>query len=168
MRKISDGRIIIDTQIDTKGAEKGVKGLGGKLGSIAKTSLVAFTGAVVASGVAMAGIGVKALGLASDLEEVQNVVDVTFGKNANQINVWAKDAAKSFGMSELQAKKFNGTMGAMLKSMGLTGNEVLNMSQDMTGLAGDFASFYNLEHEEAFDKIRSGISGETEPLILAA
>ena len=55
-------------------------------------------------------------------------------------------------------------MGAMLKSMGLSDDAVLDMSTSMTGRAGDFASFYNLPIEEAFQKIRSGISGETEPL----
>ena len=38
------------------------------------------------------------------------------------------------------------------------------MSMSITGLAADFASFYNLKHDEAFEKIRAGISGETEPL----
>lgn len=55
-------------------------------------------------------------------------------------------------------------MGAMLKSMGLTTNASLNMSQKITELAGDLASFYNLDVDDAFTKIRSGISGETEPL----
>ena len=34
----------------------------------------------------------------------------------------------------------------------------------LAGLAGDMASFYNLDPAEAFEKLRSGISGETEPL----
>jgi len=157
---MSDGRIIIDTSVDNSGLEKGVNSLEG----VAKEGLKVFTGAIVATGVAMAGVGYKALGLASDLAEVQNVVDVTFGENASKINDWAKAADTAFGMSELQAKQFNGTMGAMLKSMGLTGDEVLNLSENMTGLAGDFASFYNLDAQDAFEKIRSGISGETEPL----
>lgn len=112
----------------------------------------------------MVDFGKKSVMLASDLQEVQNVVDTTFGKDAPRIDKWAKDAAESFGLSELQAKKFNGTMGAMLKSSGLTGDKVYELSTNMTGLAADFASFYNLQHEEAFEKIRSGISGETEPL----
>lgn len=102
--------------------------------------------------------------LASDLTEVQNVVDVTFGDGAAQIYEWADAAAESFGMSSLAAQQYNGTMGAMLKSMGLTDNAVREMSMDMVGLAGDMASFYNLDVEKAFEKIRSGISGETEPL----
>lgn len=105
-----------------------------------------------------------AVNLASDLQEVQNVVDVTFGDRAADIEAWAKNAAGAFGLSELQAKQFNGTMGAMIKSMGLSESAVLDMSTTLTGLAADFASFYNLEHQEAFDKIRAGISGETEPL----
>ena len=102
--------------------------------------------------------------LASDLTEVQNVVDVTFGDGADKINNFAKSAAKAFGLSELEAKKYTGTLGAMLKSMGLTSKQVSDMSMQLTGLAGDFASFYNLDSKTAFEKIRSGISGETEPL----
>ena len=102
--------------------------------------------------------------LASDLQEVQNVVDTTFGDGAEQIYKWSDAAAESFGMSSLQAQNFNGILGAMLKSMGLTDDSVRTMSMDMVGLAGDMASFYNLDVETAFEKIRSGISGETEPL----
>lgn len=109
-------------------------------------------------------LGQEGIALASDLEEVQNVVDVTFGTGANTINAWAKAAQSSFGMSELKAKKYSSTIGAMVKSMGLSSDEALSMSQSLTELAGDMASFYNLEHEEAFEKIRAGISGETEPL----
>ncbi len=95
---------------------------------------------------------------------MQNVVDVTFGQGASKINTWAKTTASAFGISELSAKQYSGTMGAMLKSMGLTTDASLNMSQKITELAGDLASFYNLDVDEAFTKIRSGISGETEPL----
>ena len=102
--------------------------------------------------------------LASDLTEVQNVVDVTFGDSSGTINNWAKQAATSFGMSELAAKQYTGTLGAMLKSQGITSDSVVQLSTDLVGLAGDIASFYNLDVETAFKKIRSGMSGETEPL----
>ena len=101
---------------------------------------------------------------ASDLTEVQNVVDTTFGKSADVINAWSKDAITAFGLSELQAKQFTGTLGAMLKSSGIAEQDLVSMSTAVVGLAGDFASFYNLPAEEAFAKLRSGISGETEPL----
>lgn len=101
---------------------------------------------------------------ASDLAEVQNVVDVTFGSATEAINSWSKECLATYGMNEVSAKRYAGTIGAMLKSSGLAGDAIVDMSKDMVGLAGDMASFYNLDLETAFEKIRSGISGETEPL----
>lgn len=106
----------------------------------------------------------NAINYASDLQEVQNVVDVAFGESAQTINDWAKTTLDAFGLNQLSAKNFAGTMGAMLKSSGLAGDEITEMSMQLTELAGDMASFRNLSGEEAFNKIRAGISGETEPL----
>lgn len=109
--------------------------------------------------------GKYAVGVASDLSEVQNVVDTTFGEEgAQRINEWAMSAAESFGESELQAKQFTSTIGAMFKSMGVGQKDLEEMSIGIAGLAGDMASFYNLDVSEAFEKLRAGISGETEPL----
>ena len=133
----------------------------------------AFSGmlAKVAAGFAAAKIGqalisfsTDAIEVASSLEEVQTVVDTTFGDGAAQIEAWASKAGTQFGLTELQAKKFTSTLGAMMKSAGLAGPEIVQMSTDLSGLAADMASFYNLDFEEAFQKIRAGISGETEPL----
>lgn len=135
------------------------------IGMVSK-SMSMIRGVLPVFGVAALGMYInKAVDLASSLTEVQNVVDTTFGpEGAKQINAWSKSAIKNFGLSELQAKQFTGFLGAMMKSSGLAGKDIVRMSQDMAGLAGDFASFYDLPIEEAFDKIRAGISGETEPL----
>lgn len=106
----------------------------------------------------------ESIGLASDLVETQNVVDVTFEDSASTINKWAQEALNAYGITETKAKQYSSTLGAMLKSMGIADDQVLQMSMDMAGLAADMASFYNLDHDTAFEKIRSGISGETEPL----
>lgn len=160
-----DGTVIIDTRVDTKGFNKGVgnmqKSVSGLIGSISKI------GAAVglAFGVkALVDFGKESINLASDLEEVQNVVNTVFRDMSNEINEFAKNAITQFGLSELSAKKYASTMGAMLKSMGFDTQDALEISKTLTGLTGDIASFYNLTSEEAFAKIRSGISGETEPL----
>lgn len=127
----------------------------GKLGTVAAAAF---------SAKALLGFGKQAIGIASDLEEVQNVVDVTFKDMAKTINEFADGAIFSLGLSELSAKKYASTMGAMLKSSGLTGKAVTDMSIEMTKLAADMASFYNLDTDTAFNKIRAGLSGETEPL----
>lgn len=120
--------------------------------------------AVALSVAAITSFSKSCIELGSDLQEVQNVVDVTFGTMSEDVNTFAKNAISQFGLSELSAKQYTSTMGAMLKSMGFASDEVLVMSKNLTGLAGDMASFYNLSGDEAFQKIRAGISGETEPL----
>ena len=64
------------------------------------------------AGKALLDLGKSAIEAASDLQEVQNVVDVTFGAGANQIEAWAKTAGEQFGLTELQAKRFTSTLGA--------------------------------------------------------
>lgn len=120
--------------------------------------------AKIGTAIGIAKIAKDAIEFASNLTEVQNVVDVTFGQGASVVDDWAKTTLNAFGLNELSAKKYAGTMGAMLKSSGLSGEAVSDMAMRITELSGDMASFYNLSNEEAFSKIRSGISGETEPL----
>ena len=125
---------------------------------------IASAGAIAEAGKFLFDLGKEAIELASDLEEVQNVVDVTFGDGAAKIEQWASKAGEQFGLTEYQAKQFTSTLGAMMKSTGLAGDQIVDMSTDLAGLAADMASFYNLDFETAFQKIRAGISGETEPL----
>lgn len=113
---------------------------------------------------AIIGFGKASISLASSLSEVQNVVDVTFGSMSSQIDAWSKTTLERFGMSELSAKRYASTMGAMTKSMGFTSGEAATLGTSIAELSGDMASFYNISQDTAFDKIRAGISGETEPL----
>lgn len=159
---MADGSLIFDTRINTKGFESGTTRLESSAMGLIRKIGVAFSAGAIVKG--LASVGRQSIALASDLEEVQNVVDVAFGDGAERINDWAEAAGTAFGLSELAAKRYVGTMGAMLKSMGLAEAEVAQMSTGLVGLAGDFASFYNITSDEAFAKIRAGISGETEPL----
>lgn len=113
----------------------------------------------------MAKVAMEGIDLASDLSEARNVIDTTFGEEgAAKIYEWSEAAAEAYGISNLNAQRYTGTLGAMLKSMNLSDDAVLDMSTSMVGLAGDMASFYNLDVDTAFEKLRAGISGETEPL----
>lgn len=144
-----------------------------KMGDLIKANVIsdAIVGGIKALGSAVAEMAGKFFDFvkggvenASNLQEVQNVVDTVFGESSKTIDEFAKNASVQFGMTELNAKKFAGSMGAMLDSMGISSDKTTEMSTSLVGLAGDMASFYNLEHDEVWNKIRSGISGETEPL----
>lgn len=165
------GKMDPSLQKALKQTQKGVGGIasasklaskvvGGAFKLAAKATAVGTT----AIGAGLAYVGTKGLEMASDLTEVQNVVDTTFGTNSKKIDAWSQTALKSFGLSELSAKKYSSTMGAMLKSTGISGTAMLTMSENLTGLSGDMASFYNLSQDDAFEKIQAGIAGETKPL----
>jgi hypothetical protein len=161
----ADGSIIIDTRIDTKGFNKGSANLQSqfsKLGSVTKK-----IGAAIASAFAVREVvrfGKGCLELSSDLQEVQNVVDVTFATMNEQVNQFAKNAKTTAGLSETMAKQYVGTFGAMAKSFKFTEGEAYEMATALTQLSGDVASFYNLTQEQAYTKLKSVFTGETESL----
>lgn len=150
-------------------SKNSITGLLKRIGIVGEIASGQFLGNMFVNGVNTVIDGVtgsisESIELASDLVETQNVVDVTFEDSASTINKWAQEALNAYGITETKAKQYSSTLGAMLKSMGIADDQVLQMSMDMAGLAADMASFYNLDHDTAFEKIRSGISGETEPL----
>lgn len=112
----------------------------------------------------LVNFGKEAIELGSDLAEVDNVVGVTFGDMSGKVDGFAKSAMKSFGLSETMAKRYVGTFGAMSKAFGFNTDQAYEMSTALTGLAGDVASFYNISQDEAYTKLKSVFTGETESL----
>ena len=108
--------------------------------------------------------GSEAIKLGSDLNEVQNVVDVAFPKMSKQVDEFAKSAMYASGLSEMMAKRYTGTFGAMSKAFGFSEQQAYEMSTALTSLAGDVASFYNISQDEAYTKLKSVFTGETETL----
>ena len=153
-----DGSIILTTKIDQSGLNKGMASLKGAI-----TKLGAAIG--VAFGVrALVQFGKQAVQLASDLQEVQNVVDVAFGDMAYKIESFSKTAIENFGISELTAKRTASTYMAMAKGMGIVDDVASDMAITMTGLTADIASFYNMSQERADVILKSVYTGETETL----
>lgn len=138
-----------------------------------ESQMVGITGMAKKAGAALAAafgvkklvdFGKQCLELGSDLVEVQNVVDVTFPKMTAQVDEFARSAAQSFGLSETMAKQYTGIFGAMAKAFGFTEKQAYDMGSTLAGLAGDVASFYNISQDEAYTKLKSVFTGETESL----
>lgn len=154
----SVGQIGLDLVVNKKDFNR-------QMGGIQK--LAAKTGKALAAAFTvkkLVDFGAACVELGSDLQEVQNVVDVTFPTMSRQVNEFAQNAAASFGLSETMAKKFTGTFGTMAKSFGFSESAAHDMSTTLTGLAGDIASFYNITQDEAYTKLKSVFTGETESL----
>ena len=148
----------------TQGAANATSMFGGVLQGVGQMISKSIIGLAIKAAAALVQFGKDCLNAASDLEEVRNVVDTVFGESANEIYSWAQKAQTSFGLAQTAALKYASTLGAMMKSSGLGMDEVTTMSTTLAGLAADMASFYNLDFDTAFEKIKSGISGQTEPL----
>lgn len=153
-----DGSIRIDTSLNTKN-------FNAALGKI--TNAVKKLGAAVGVSLGIAALvkfGKEAIDLASDIEEVQNVVDTAFGSMSGMVDEFASTAIEKLGMSELAAKQTASTYMAMSKGMGMYGKEAAQMAIDAAARTGDIASFYNMTQQEADTMLKSIWTGETESL----
>lgn len=162
---MADGKVVIDTGLDTSGFEKGVKSLPSKTSGIT-SSLKGIAGAAAAafSVKAIVDFGKAAVEIGSNIAEVQNVVDTSFGDMSYKVEAFAGTAIEQFGMSALSAKKTASTYMSMARGMGLNEEAASDMSISLAGLTGDVASFYNISQELADTKLKSVFTGETETL----
>ncbi len=153
-----DGSIRINTLLNTKNFERSFKQLGMSIKSILGT---------LGFGLSIAGLvklSKQAIDTASDMQEVQNVVDTAFGSMSYKIEEFADTAVKQFGISRLAAKQMASTFMAMGRSMTGDINSASDMAIALTARAADMASFYNKTVEETSTALKSIYTGETEVL----
>ena len=133
---------------------------------------------------AFKGFG-KAITLASDLTEIQNVVDTTFGNMAYKVEEFTRTSIEQFGMSELTLKQVASQFQAMGSAMNINSNAIADankylneqtngyiglsnsmadVSLNLTKLTADMASFYNLEQDVVAEDLQSIFTGTTKPL----
>ena len=186
----TDGSIVIGTKLDNSKLEKDLKKLNksdkelgnefektGKKGQRAAKDLdkdfnkldstlgdLAITIGAAFSVDKLIDFGSHMIEIASDLDEVQNVVDTAFGDMSYKVDEFASTSIESFGMSELAAKQTAGRFMAMSTALGLTQEEASQMALTVTGLSGDMASFYNVSQDIASTALASIWTGETETL----
>ena len=119
-------------------------------------------------------VGLAALGIGKvikdsiqygmDAVESDSLFSTSLGKYANEVYDWSDKVSSALGLNAVEIRKNTGVIYNMTSSMGLAEKQALTMSKGVTLLANDMASFYNLNTDEAFNKLRAGITGETEPL----
>lgn len=156
MKKVASGIVSAFKQIGNSG--KHVDTARFSLGNLLKTAIGFRLGYGVLE------FGRQAFELGSSITEVENVVNVAFGNMADKAYEFASTAKEQFGISELAALNYSGTMMAILNSSGVAQDAAAEMSTTLAGLAGDLASFYNISQDNAWEKIMSGMAGEIEPL----
>jgi hypothetical protein len=113
---------------------------------------------------ALLDFGKRCTEAASELIELQNVVEQVFPTMSDRVDEWSQNLIQSFGLSEAKAKHYAGTMASMARSMGFTEEQAYAMSTSLAELSGDIASFYDMSSDEAYDKLTSIFTGVTQPL----
>jgi hypothetical protein len=167
----------IVSDFDSKGIKKAIsdfkklEGAGNKATFGLRTFDSALTNGVknlakfgAVAGVVAGVIGKNLIDAASNLEESQSKVNVVFGASSKAVTDFASTAAKSMGISKQAALEATGTYGNLLQAFGVAQPKAVEMSTTLVQLAGDLASFNNTSVDEAITALRSGLSGETEPL----
>lgn len=189
MASLRDLFVTFGIRYDDKGARKADKDLD-KLKSKARGAAPALGGAAkqantgfLTLGRTIAGIGAglglnalaggvkNVLAAASSAEEVDNQLSVLFGAEGTaRLKEFSDATAKEMKRSTYEVQRFASTIGALLvpemQSMGAEGvARAQEMSQNLGKLAFDLASFVEgTTEEEALTALRSGVSGESEPL----
>ncbi len=153
-----DGSIRINTLLNTRDFETSFRRLG--------TSIRGLLG-TLGFGLSIAGLvalGKQAIDTASDIQEVQNVVDTAFGSMSYKIEEFTKTSIKQFGLSQLSAKEISSTFMAMASNMVRSAETASDMAINLTKRAADMASFYNRSAEDTATALHGIFTGETEVL----
>lgn len=138
-------------------ASSRLKSFGSNISSIGATLTTRLT-----LPLALAGGG--AIKLASDFQESLNKVNVAFGSSSGEVQDFAKTALTQFGIARGSALDMAATFGDMSTAMGFSRKDAALLSTDLVGLAGDLASFKNINIEEVTTALSGVFTGETESL----
>lgn len=156
-------------QVQLAKAEKMSKtGTGGALGGlmgilkgIKSSAIFAF---IVKGVKEVSKVIANALRDVGDYVEALNLFNVSMGQFAEQAGYFVEEMEAKLGANAAEVSKNIGTFMSLAKSFGVAGDQAYLMSKNMTQLAYDYASFFNISVEDAFQKLRSGFVGEIEPM----
>ncbi len=140
-------------------AEKKLKSFGDSATKIGKSMSLFVTAPIILAG----GAAIK---MASDFQESLNKVDVAFKGSSGEVKNFAKTALESFGIAEGTALDMAALFGDMATSMGVSTSEASQLSTSLVGLAGDLASFKNINIGDVTTALNGVFNGETEALKL--
>ena len=106
----------------------------------------------------------SAINKASEYQEDLNLFTVSMGEYAEEAYNYAQRVSEVVGIDPAEWMRNQGVFNTIITGFGVAGDKAAYMSQNLTQLGYDLASFYNIDFESAMQKVQSGIAGELEPL----
>ena len=150
-------RGIADGERKAEGAAARFTQIGGRMRDVGGQLSLAVTLPLVA-------FGSMAVNAASDAAELQSAFDQTFGAMAADMTEWATETGDAMGRSTQELQRAATMFGIFFNQAAPTREAAAGLSRDFTVLAQDLSSFYNVDPGTAMEKLRAGLSGESEPL----
>ena len=162
----SSNKVIVSFIADTKQMRKSLGSIDGSLKKFGKSALA--LGGVIAGAFAVKAVtdfGKAAVDAASAFEETGSKIANIFGPGGSaDLQEWADDAAKSFGLSSQAALDAASTFGIYADKAGIAGKEQADFAKGLTELSSDLASFYDADQGQVINALQQGLRGETEAL----
>lgn len=95
--------------------------------------------------------------------EALNLAEITMGKNAEAAKAYAEQVERLAGINQVEWLTNLGTLNQMFTGFGVGDDAAAHMSQQLTQLAYDIQSAYNVSDlSEVMRRLQSGITGEVE------
>lgn len=172
------GDVYFEAHADTADAEKNISNNLSNAGTKAGTGFGTKFGKAFTSTASKIGAGLLAawgldkvvdvftssISEASSLQQATQKVQAVFGDLSPAILDWGKTASTTFGQSTQQALAYAGSFGNLFTAFGIGKEQASLMSTTLVQLAADLASFNDTSVEEALMALRSGLTGEMEPM----
>lgn len=121
-------------------------------------------GATVGATLPLGALAASSAQLAIDQQELASAFAVTFGKHTAAMEQWAARTGAAMGRSRTELMKASNTFGIFFNQATRDSAQAADMSRRFAVLAQDLSSFFNVSEDVALQKLRSGLSGESEPL----
>lgn len=158
------GKLTVMFGADFKGFDKAVKNATTKLDRFSRNANRLGNQLSTNLTLPILAVGAGAIKLASDFEESLNKVNVSFGESSKEVQTFAKTTIDNFGIAEGSALEMASLFGDLSTSIGFTQKSAADMSVELVGLAGDLASFKNVQIDVAQTALKGIFTGETEAL----
>lgn len=172
---INAGTVYAALQLNTNNFEQGLQKASSQLNSSAdqmanrmeklKGVMNGVSNALLTVGTVGAGGMTAMVKMANEAIESENLFTTALGNNAQAVKAWSEGLRADLGLNSIEVRKNAATFYTMFDSMKMGEKASLDMSKQLTQLAYDMSSFYNLDPSAAFEKLRAGIVGSTEPLM---
>ena len=152
---MADGKIVIETDLDSSKLEKRLSKLKGIASSAAKGIGVG----VGAIGTALVGAVGKSVQMAGELEQQLGGTEAVFGNLADTVQNKAVKAFNTMGLSANDFMQTANKMGSLMQGAGLSVEDSMTLSTEAMQRAADVASVMGISTESAMESIAGAAKG---------